>query len=261
MIYLDKYAIESKLGAISPIVKILYFWVFIMVALFSEKIFFLLLFTIVLTGVAYWNIRAKFFTLFRMWIVPMGFVVIGCIPMCFSCSEVSGQGLPGINIANTGVGIPVQNLKAVLFVIVRSAAMVSALFFMILSTSVSQIIHVMRKCRIPQIFVELIISVYHSIFVILSVAGNMYTSQCSRLGYTGWNNRRKTFSILISRVFILSVKKAEDQWNCVNSRNYEQGFYFLPLPYRSSWQIWAGWVCSTLLLVALLYVTNHINLT
>jgi cobalt/nickel transport system permease protein len=260
VIYLDKYAIVSKLGTLNPMVKVLYFLLFVMVALFSEKIFFLSLMAIVLMGVSYWNARASFFTLFRIWVVPMGFVIIGCIPMCFRCSETSGQGLWDLDIAGTHIRLTAQNVKEALFVMVRSAAMISALLFLILSTSVSQIIFVMRKCRIPEIFIELAIFVYHSIFIIFLVAGNMHTSQKSRLGYTGWNNRRRTFSVLIGRVLILSLKKAGDQWNCIVSRNYEQGFYFLPLPYRSSKHIWMVWICSALLLVLLLYITNHMSL-
>jgi cobalt/nickel transport system permease protein len=258
--YLDKYAMTGKLGTISPVIKILYFFLFIIIALFSEKILFLSFLTVALLGLSYWSVQAGFFTLLRMWMVPMGFVLMGCIPMCFSYSDTSGQELFSLGIASVRFSLTVQNVKEALFVMSRSSATISALLFLVLSTSVSQIMFVMRKCKVPEIFVELMIFIYHSIFIMLSVAGNIYTSQKSRLGYTDWSNRRRTFSILISRMFVLSLKKAGTQWNCIESRSPGHSICFLPLPYRSYLQNCAGLVFSAIFLVSLLYITNHMHL-
>ena len=82
-----------------------------------------------------------------------------------------------------------------------------------------------RKMKLPELLIDLTGLIYRNIFTTLQLSKQIYTAQRSRLGYT--DSRKRDLGVLISQTFILSVKKANDQYNGLESRCYNNNFRML----------------------------------
>ena len=118
----------------------------------------------------------------------------------------------------------------------KSLASVSCLYFLTLTTPIFEILSVLKKLKVPKLFVELMGLIYRFIFVLLDTANMIYISQNSRLGYstlkTGFNSLGK----LIANLFISSYKRSQDIYTAMESRCYDGDINLLENNYTYSYK-------------------------
>lgn len=109
----------------------------------------------------------------------------------------------------------------------RAMGAVSALYFWILTTTVSEILAVLRRCHMPGLLTALLYLTYRYIFVLTDVWQDMHMAARSRLGYTDYRTSLRTFGGIGSNLLALSLKRADDSYRAMESRCYDGDIRFL----------------------------------
>jgi cobalt/nickel transport system permease protein len=157
----------------------------------------------------------------RLLFIPLFFILFGGIALIFTTGD----------------------LRQAAEVTMRALGAVSAFYFLILSTPVSEILTVLRKCHVPGILIELMYLVYRFIFVLTDVWRSMNTAAQSRLGYADYRTSLRTFGGIAGNLLVLSMKKADAYYDAMVSRGYEGDLCFLEEEKPCRMREWLGAVC------------------
>lgn len=131
-------------------------------------------------------------------------------------------------------------------VTLRATGAVSAFYFLLLSTPVSDILAVLRKCHVPGIMIELMYLIYRFIFVLTDVWNSMNTAVQSRLGYVDYRTSLHTFGKIAGNLFVLSMRRADAFYDAMESRCYAGELCFLEETEKCRLHEWvavAGYLC------------------
>ncbi len=112
-------------------------------------------------------------------------------------------------------------------VTLRALGAVSAFYFLILSTPMDELLAVLRKCRLPGLFIELMYLIYRFIFVLTDVWNHMNTAAKARLGYVDYRTSLRTFGGIAGNLLVLSMKRADSFYDAMESRCYGGDIRFL----------------------------------
>lgn len=100
-------------------------------------------------------------------------------------------------------------------------ASVTCLYFISFTTPMTDILMEMQKWHVPNLFIELMLLTYRYIFILLELANNMTNAQHARLGNRNYAISIKSFGAMVSMLFIRAMKKANAQFDAMESRGYD----------------------------------------
>ncbi len=151
------------------------------------------------------------------------------------------MGIPLVFLLCSGIGLllTVRDAMQALQVTLRALASVSALYFLVLTTSVGGILSVLRRCHVPKLLTELMYLMYRYIFLLTDVCRTMYMAACGRLGYRDYRTALRTFGGVGSNLLVISMKRAEACYRAMESRCYTGELRFLEREGRGRWKEWA----------------------
>ena len=123
------------------------------------------------------KIPARFYA--RILLIPVSFAVMSIAVVLF----ITGSGtvlfeVPGLPLAVTADG---ANLAVLL--LARVFGGMCSLFFIALTTPMTEVFDIFRRLRVPAVFIDLAMLTYRFIFILIEEAGQIYRSQVMRLGY------------------------------------------------------------------------------
>lgn len=104
----------------------------------------------------------------------------------------------------------------------RCLSCVFWLMFLNLTTTPSQLNFFFRKIHVPDFLLELMHLTVRFIQITDETAREMITAQQSRGGYRGFKNTIKSIGILMSNLFVKSLKKTTEISYAIDSRSYGQ---------------------------------------
>ena len=73
---------------------------------------------------------------------------------------------------------------------------VSSMYFLAVSTPVTDVLGVLRKIRVPSLFLELMLLIYRFIFVLLGTAEGIMTAQKCRMGNRDLRTGIRSFGMM-----------------------------------------------------------------
>ena len=111
--------------------------------------------------------------------------------------------------------------------ILTALACVSCLYFLSLSTPVTDIVSVLESWHIPWLIIELMMLIYRFIFLLLEIASSISCSQRSRLGNRNLSTSIKSYGLLASSLFILSIRRASTVYDAMEARCYNGRIHVL----------------------------------
>jgi cobalt/nickel transport system permease protein len=162
----------------------------------------------------------------ELFIVPFWFAAMSVIVIILLTggSEVywSWAPLPWLSLSITR-----ESLNEGIFVFCRVIGGMSALIFIALTTPMTDLFIVMRRCRIPEAVVDLAMMIYRTIFMIMHLLVQTYQAQVMRLGYSSFRESIESFSTLCGSVFIASWDAGEDLVRAMDARCYAGKFAIL----------------------------------
>ena len=190
--------------------------------------------------------------------LPFYFLLAGVLTIALGDITHKTGIIFSFHVFNMNAGMTIAGLFTASEIFIKSMASVSALYFLILTVPVVDIINILRMLKIPELFIELMLLIYRFIFVFLDTMEKIRVSQKSRLGYSNIVSRFKSTAILISTLFTLSFKKSMDIHNVLVSRCYSGKIRFMQKKYEFSPSFMCLIIIADAVFIASAFVTRGI---
>lgn len=201
MLMLDYYAHHNALRHVHPLEKLLLAGSSLLLCLLVpsplaavEVIAFMGLAT-----VAGARVPARFYL--RLLLLPLSFLLPGALAIAFTLTTDPQPALYSLRLGAWYVNLEASELTRAVVLFFRSLGAVSCLYFLSLTTPVAEIAAVLRQLKVPSLFLELLLLVYRSTFVLWETAGKIYTSQAARQGYSSLGTAHHSLGALIVNLF------------------------------------------------------------
>lgn len=219
-LHLDKYAYCNRLSKVHPLEKFLFAIITLLLCALLDSsavsFFIIVLNSIIIIKKA--GIKPLFY--FQLMLLPFSFLIIGILTIAFNVINPDIKALFSFYVFNYQIGITEISLFQAKNVLLKALASVTCLYFLALTTPIIDIISVMRKFKIPELFLEITSLVYRFVFILLETVERIYNSQTSRLGYNSLRNSFNSLAMLISNLFIISFNRASQMFTALESRGY-----------------------------------------
>jgi len=101
------------------------------------------------------------------------------------------------------------------------------MIFIALTTPMTDIFIVLRRCRIPEVVIDLMMIIYRTIFILIDQVIQIYHAQVMRLGYSTYRESLYSFATLCGAAFIASWDAGEDLIRAMDARCYDGKFALL----------------------------------
>ncbi|SJZ36649.1 cobalt ECF transporter T component CbiQ [Selenihalanaerobacter shriftii] len=234
MIDIDQYAYSNNLRSIHPIEKALFALLTMLTCLVANSIITSLVIILLMAGVVIFRAKIPATSFAKMILIPISFLLMSTITIAITISKDSSGFLYYISLWDWQIGIKFKNILIAINLFLKSLGTVSCLYFLALTTPMIEIISVLKKLKVPKIFIELMILIYRFIFVLLDTANLIRVSQMSRLGYSSFKNAFLSLSELVSNLFIRAYYRAKGLLTTLLARGYEGEIRVLEPDYEFS---------------------------
>jgi len=221
MLLIDYYAYNNKIAAVHPGEKFLFFALTMAITLAFDNAVTSLLVILLMAAAVVVLAGTPWFTYLKLLIVPGSFLVPGVLVLAVSVNADTASFLWSASVGPYAVGITGPGLDTAVKVFLRSLGSVSCLYFLALTTPLSDMVSLLKKIRVPSIVIELLTLIYRFIFVLLKVTGQIYTAQSSRLGYRNARTTLNSLSRIISSIFVKTYHQSQVMYDALAARCYQ----------------------------------------
>jgi cobalt/nickel transport system permease protein len=157
----------------------------------------------------------------------------------------------GISTTGLSLHLTESNLLRIAHTGSRSLACLTALLFLALTTPLSDIISLLRRCRVPETLLDLMTLCYRTLFVLSEAVHDTMTAQSARLGYTTLSISMRSLGGLISNLIVQVWQRSLALHNAAEARGNDGALRFLENSYDNTCLSVAIATVSGCLIVAL----------
>lgn len=220
MIDIDSYAYSNNLKTVHPAEKSLFAMITMVVCLTATMVVTPLIVLALMAGgiVIKAGIPTRVFV--KLMLVPLSFLLISVLTIAFSVSTNPAGFWLAQTIHGLTVGIHYPDLITAVHLFLRSLGAVSCLYFLALTTPMTEIITVLHKMKVPVIITELMVLIYRFIFVFMETATTIRRAQLSRSGYVSMKSSFRSLSRLSSALLGKVFVKSQELYNALAARCY-----------------------------------------
>ncbi|WP_214020480.1 cobalt ECF transporter T component CbiQ [Methanoculleus sp.] len=161
------------------------------------------------------KIPARFYA--RLLLVPVSFAVMSIAVVLF----VTGSGAVLLEVPGLPLAITAGGANLALLLLTRVFGGMCSLYFIALTTPMTEIFDILRRLRVPTVFIDLAMLTYRFIFILIEEAGQIYRSQVMRLGYGRFRESVRSFSMLAGALFIRTWESGEALVLAMDARCYD----------------------------------------
>lgn len=223
MLLIDKYAYTNRLKDFNPMAKFIFAIGALIIALIINNLYInlgIFLFMVFLTTFV---AKIPLDRYFKIMTIPFTFLLISLITILLSISY-KNIFIWSFKISNKYVGITYYSLKESINIIMRVLASISSTFFLGLTTPLNSIIKVLKKLRLPNTLIELLVLIYRFIFIFLQESKDIRVAQEMKFGYNTMKNSYKSIALLVKCLFIRVLIRYEDMLISLDSKLYNGEF-------------------------------------
>lgn len=165
-------------------------------------------------------------TYLKLMLMPLAFIMLGTVAIAVSISK-NKVGIMNLPLLGYYLCVTKYGFLEALKISLNALGGVSCLYMISLSTPMYEIIEVLKKCKLPQVVIELMFLIYRYIFILFKMQSLMHTSAVSRLGYSGVKQSFFSFAHIGANLLAVSFKKAGNYYDAMVSRGYDGNLIFL----------------------------------
>lgn len=217
---IDQYAYLSKLRLMDPVQKILMTLMTLGLCLLGESI---LLYILVIVVMGYLTIeKGKTpWTLFlRCMVIPFTFLILSLLTIVLEVGIDSDIFLWRIPLFSFYIGVTGEGVLRGVLLFFKVMASISCLYFLSLSTPITDFLKGLERLKCPEFLVELMSLIYRFIFVLMDAVAIMRHAQESRLGYRNFKIGVRSFGVLLSSLLLQALKMNEQLYTALEARGY-----------------------------------------
>ena len=154
----------------------------------------------------------------RVALPPLGFLALGGLSLAVSL-DLAGDTLTWRWLPDGWS--PVFRLAA------RSAAALAALLFLALTTPMIDLIALLRRLKMPEVLLEIMVLCYRMLFVFSEATRHTRTAQAARLGYASFRLTLRSLASLAANLTVQIWQRAHALHIAAQSRNNDGPLRFL----------------------------------
>jgi cobalt/nickel transport system permease protein len=236
MISIDELAYISKLKKVNPMEKFIFATITMIICISLNDIINSIIIMLLMSFITVFKGKLPFKIYVKLMSLPLVFLIMSVITIAINIAPSSKELIFSFSIFDISMGCTYDSILIATRLFLKSMASVSCLYFLTLTTPVFEVLSVLRKLKVPKLFIELMGLIYRFIFVLLDTANMIYISQNSRLGYSTMRNGYNSLGKLISSLFISSYKRSQDIYTAMESRCYDGDINLLENDYKYSYK-------------------------
>ena len=158
----------------------------------------------------------------RLWMAcaaaPLGFLLVGAVSLA-------------VQIDVHGLALAPGGTERAVGLVAKSAAGVSCLLFLSLTTPTTDLVISMRRLGLPVEVTDVALLMYRFLFLLAEVAMTMDAAQAARLGHVGWMRRLRSLGLLVANLLPRAMDRARRMEIGLAARGWEGEFRVLS-PHR-----------------------------
>lgn len=220
MIVIDKLCYQSKLRYVNASEKFVYAVLTLAMCVASRSVltaavvFFVNVYLIVAKG----GIPLARYG--KMLLIPATFLLVSTTALVVNLSRVplDAFAFPMGGWYLTG---SIASVLEALRLCCKAFAAVTCLYFLSLTTVMTDILGVLRKLHIPGLVIELMMLIYRFIFLLMETASAITVSQDSRLGNRDYRTKLRSFGGMGSALLVRSLKRSGVLYDAMEARCYD----------------------------------------
>lgn len=170
----------------------------------------------------------------RLLLAPAFFLLAGLLSVALSVSAGLPQEGYWVEIGGVYLGFTGTGMAAARDLLWRAAGSVSCLYFLSLSTPMVDVIGLLRRCRVPVLFLEVMTLVYRFMFVLLETALAIRQAQALRLGYIAFGTAYRSLAVLAANLLLRAQQRSNVLYTALSVRGYHGRLDVLEAPRRLS---------------------------
>ena len=161
------------------------------------------------------KIPARFYA--KLLLVPVSFAAMSIVVILF----ITGGGAVLLEVPGLPLAITADGANLALLLLARVFGGMCSLYFIALTTPMTEIFDLLRKLRVPAVLIDLAMLTYRFIFILIEEAGQIYRSQVMRLGYSRFRESVQSFGMLAGALFIRTWESGEALVLAMDARCYD----------------------------------------
>lgn len=169
----------------------------------------------------------------KLFMIPIIFLCMSTITIIFEISDLPIS-FYEISFVSYYIGIQPSSFLFAMQLVITALASVSSLYFLSLSTPMTDILQVLKDIRIPNILIELMLLIYRLIFVIYEMVDRQRVASQTRLGNHNFKQSMISMGSSISTVCIRSLRKSSSLYEAMEARCYNGEIKVVRLQYALS---------------------------
>lgn len=160
-------------------------------------------------------------TYLRLLLVPVFFVLASSIVILFEAyTALPEDAVFHLRLFHFYIYTTHEQVKTVIQLWSKAFGALSSMYFLTLSTPLSELLLVLERLHCPDLIIELMNIIYRFIFIMISTENEMRLAANSRLGYSNYRTSLRTFGLIASNLLIVSIKRANAYYDALESRLY-----------------------------------------
>lgn len=163
--------------------------------------------------------KIKLKTYFLLLLAPLFFGLVSLLLMSLFFGYADSP-LYSFEILSHTFVVQKEGANMGLLVASRTLAGSACLFFLALTTPMTELFTGLRWLRIPEVVIELAMMIYRYIFLLLEEAERMWLASQMR-GEGSFRTKIEVFSMLASTLFLRTIHQGEKLFVAMNSRCYD----------------------------------------
>lgn len=240
MLRIDQYAYSNRLKNVHPLEKFVLAVALLVLCLLANSLYLSGLILALMAGAIVGLARIPWRYFLKLLLIPSAFLLVGVLTIAFSVGgdPASYQGV-ALTLGGVVLGVHFQDLAVAGNVFFKSLGAVSCLYFLALTTPLVDLIWVLKKLKVPALFLEIMGLMYRFIFILLDTAAQIRISQSARLGYASLKSSYFSLGALVANLFGKSYQRSRELTVALMSRCYTDAFNVLENQYDLSLKNWA----------------------
>lgn len=215
---LEYYSYNSKINIWNPHLKFWYSLLLIILGVILSNIYISVSIVFICGFITIFLGKISLKKYMNFFKVPIIFLLISIVIININFSKDINNFY--FNIGDLYIYTTDENIKKSFILFWRALSGVSSMYMLALSTTLNEIIYVMKKARTPKIIIELMYLVYRFIFIMRDSYKSMRKSIESRLGFRDYRTSLLSFGKIISNILIVSLRKSNSFYDAMESRCY-----------------------------------------
>lgn len=230
---LDSYAYSNHWRHFHPAEKGLLTLVCLVAALASRSVIVPLVIMAIMSGLILFGAGIPLRVYLRLLSVPLVFLLIGTstLAISFSGGEISLGELPLMHLP---LALSHAGIAQATIALSRSLGAISCLYFLALTTPMTEITGQLRKLGVPVLLLELTLIAYRYIFILLENVRQVRLAQTARLGYSSVGNGWRSLAALGGSLLLRTFRRSRQLHQSLLARGYDDELKYLEEQYAWS---------------------------